>query len=602
MKVKKLNEQTLAFYFDEIIDEQLNEKIVWMKGQLEQIGIKGIKAVQNTYHMMAVHFDPNTVDTSRIEAEVLKHLSGSVDFSCPSRTVEIPVCYDGPDLEKVAATAKLSVSEVIQKHSETLYNVYFLGFSAGFPYLGGLNSELITPRLEQPRVRVESGSVGIADRQTGIYTVPSPGGWNLIGRTPYDLFSPTLQPNCLIQAGDKLKFVPISSEQYNQYKQDHSTPHLSKSLQIERSRQDEENRPVQLKGIKILKAGILSTIQDEGRYEGLSYGLSQSGVSDPFAYELALALVGRAKPHPVLEVTLGGFECLFEVDTTFAVTGAEAAIFLNGVEIKSWTTYKAATGDRLKINYPRSGIRNYVAFGLNFHEQYRFMNAYATDLKSKLGGVNGRKLMEGDCIYFTEKKEVDEVSAERIQWRKGSIKASQLENNRYFENLYRTTKRIRLLVGPQNNRLTQIEWQEFLKSTYIVSPKSDRMGIRLEGSTFRPTGKMDILTDVIAFGAIQLTKDGTPIILMSERQTTGGYAKVANVAYDDLGILAQAKPGDHLEFIEVIDEAEITNNKIDLCDLIIWEDMQGLSETIKIALKYENSSAVYQVLVEQKAN
>jgi antagonist of KipI len=222
--------------------------------------------------------------------------------------------------------------------------------------------------------------------------------------------------------------------------------------------------------------------------------------------------------------------------------------------------------------------------------------------------MNGRKLMEGDCIYFTEKTEDNKSFMDNNQWRKGSISQSSLEKSHYFENLMRTTKSVRLHRGPQYSRLSQLEWQAFLETTYIVSPKSDRMGIRLEGSTFRPSEKMDILTDVIAFGAIQLTQDGTPIILMSERQTTGGYAKIANVAYDDLSILAQAKPGDHIEFIEFTNVTENTNksiyinNRNDLKDLIIWEDMQDLSETIKIALKYENSSAVYQVLVERRAD
>ena len=314
-----------------------------------------------------------------------------------------------------------------------------------------------------------------------------------------------------------------------------------------------------------------------------------------------------------MEVTLGGFECQFEEDTTFSITGADADVYLNEVKIKRWTTYNAGSGDRLKINTPLHGLRNYIAFGSIFHEQYQFMNAYATDLKSKLGGVNGRKLMEGDSIYFAEKTDKgeapeDKTTSPKTGWRKGSINQSFFETSHYFENLTRTTKKVRLHTGPQQNRLTQLEWQTFIETTYIVSPKSDRMGIRLEGSTFRPTGKMDILTDVIAFGAIQLTQDGTPIILMSERQTTGGYAKVANVAYDDLGILAQAKPGDQIEFVEFANLTNNTNKTVytnisnSLEELINWEDMQGVSETKKIALKYDNSSAVYHVLVERKAD
>jgi inhibitor of KinA len=134
------------------------------------------------------------------------------------RTVDIPVCYEGemaPDLGDVSAQTGRTVEEVIRLHSGTEYLVYFLGFSPGFPYLGDLPRELASPRLKTPRLRVPAGSVAIGGSQTGIYPVDSPGGWRLIGRTPLPLFSPEKDPPTLLRMGDRVRFVPITSEDFH---------------------------------------------------------------------------------------------------------------------------------------------------------------------------------------------------------------------------------------------------------------------------------------------------------------------------------------------------------------------------------------------------
>lgn len=135
----------------------------------------------------------------------------------PRRTVTVPVCYEGdfaPDLERVANENNLSPAEVISLHSESEYLVYFIGFLPGFPYLGGLSDQLITPRLPTPRKFIPMGSVGIGGSQTGIYSVDSPGGWNVIGRTPLDFFSVEEQPPSLLLPGDHIRFRPISLLEY----------------------------------------------------------------------------------------------------------------------------------------------------------------------------------------------------------------------------------------------------------------------------------------------------------------------------------------------------------------------------------------------------
>jgi KipI family sensor histidine kinase inhibitor len=123
--------------------------------------------------------------------------------------VMIPVLYDGEDIKRVADHCGIYAQEVVKRHSSPVYRIYMLGFSPGFPYFGGMDQSIATPRLQTPRLKIEAGSVGIADRQTGIYPIESPGGWNLIGRTPIKLFDPTNQSPFLLASGQMVRFVPI---------------------------------------------------------------------------------------------------------------------------------------------------------------------------------------------------------------------------------------------------------------------------------------------------------------------------------------------------------------------------------------------------------
>jgi KipI family sensor histidine kinase inhibitor len=180
---------------------------------LEASPIMGVRELVPAYCSVSVLYDPGQLLYHQV-VEALhareKHLE-TVDIPEP-RVVAIPVAYggeEGPDLEFVAQHARLSVDEVIALHSSSQYFVYMLGFTPGFCYLGGLDTRLRTPRRAEPRVKIPAGSVGIAGQQTGVYPIESPGGWQVIGRTPLKLFDPRRDPPVLIQAGDVVQFVPI---------------------------------------------------------------------------------------------------------------------------------------------------------------------------------------------------------------------------------------------------------------------------------------------------------------------------------------------------------------------------------------------------------
>lgn len=221
--VKMLNagEQGLVIEFGNIIDEIINAKVSKLTALIKENITVGIVEIVPTYRSLLIYFDPFTITREQLKSEIsnlLVHVE-SASAKKEGTIVHIPVCYGGeefgPDIEFVATHNKLSVEEVIALHTSPDYLVYMIGFMAGFPYLGGMSQKLITPRLSTPRTKIPGGSVGIADKQTGIYPVESPGGWQLIGRTPVLVYNPSLEDPFLFKTGDYLKFESITQAEYD---------------------------------------------------------------------------------------------------------------------------------------------------------------------------------------------------------------------------------------------------------------------------------------------------------------------------------------------------------------------------------------------------
>jgi inhibitor of KinA len=194
------------------IDLEINRRVHALARALVEHPLPGLGEAVPSYRSLLVHYDPLYLSHAEVEAYVAEALRGCEDTPLPEpRLVEIPTVYGGergPDIGFVAEHNGLTVADVIRLHAEATYTVYMLGFTPGFPYLGGLPDALATPRLETPRKRVPAGSVGIAGTQTGVYPLATPGGWRLIGWTPVVLFDPTRTPPALLQPGDRVRFVP----------------------------------------------------------------------------------------------------------------------------------------------------------------------------------------------------------------------------------------------------------------------------------------------------------------------------------------------------------------------------------------------------------
>lgn len=210
------------------VDPQINRTVHAVAESLLEQAIPGVTDVVPAFTTVAVHYRPEAIEpdaaqqatphlrlVSAIEAVLARGVTAT---RTAQRTVEIPVCYGGefgPDLEEVASSCGLTAQQVIELHGASDHMVYMLGFAPGFPYMGGLDPRLAMPRRKTPRVRIPAGTVAIAREQSAVYTLETPGGWNLIGRTPIELFTPRANPPALLQPGDRVRFVPISREQFD---------------------------------------------------------------------------------------------------------------------------------------------------------------------------------------------------------------------------------------------------------------------------------------------------------------------------------------------------------------------------------------------------
>ncbi len=215
-RIEFFGESGLLVIFGERIDSELNRKVHLLAEWLAQKSIAGITDVIPAYASLLIVFDPLKCTHDLLQTLIEQWAQqGERSFPRTCRLVEVPVIYGGdfgPDLNFVAGHCGLSVDEVIRIHSQTEYSVFMMGFSPGFPYLGGMNPAIAAPRLQTPRPKVPAGSVGIAGQQTGIYPSESPGGWRLIGWTPLKLFDPEGEPPFLLEPGDRVRFCPIEQE------------------------------------------------------------------------------------------------------------------------------------------------------------------------------------------------------------------------------------------------------------------------------------------------------------------------------------------------------------------------------------------------------
>ncbi|TDM13739.1 5-oxoprolinase subunit PxpB [Macrococcus bovicus] len=219
MEIKYINENAMACVFEETISEQVNQQVLALKRALERQQVEGIEEIITSYHTLVIYFKDSITHDGI--AELINRLDISDRAERTAKVYTIPVCYDyGLDLAELAEYCGLTPQEVIERHTSRQYLIYMLGFMPGFPFLGGLDASIAKSRKETPRKEIPAGSVGIANEQTGMYPLASPGGWNIIGRTPVTLFDADRTPAVFYEAGDYIQFKAVSKEEYTAIEQD----------------------------------------------------------------------------------------------------------------------------------------------------------------------------------------------------------------------------------------------------------------------------------------------------------------------------------------------------------------------------------------------
>jgi biotin-dependent carboxylase-like uncharacterized protein len=292
--------------------------------------------------------------------------------------------------------------------------------------------------------------------------------------------------------------------------------------------------------IEVIDGGMLTTVQDLGRYGYQRYGVPTSGALDLFSLRAANRLVGNPDAAAALEATLVGPRLKFLVPATIALTGADLGARLGEQPLPRWQSVLVETGTSLSFGEPRDGMRAYlaVAGGIDVPVVLGSRSTYA---RSKLGGVEGRPIKASDVL---------QVCGERPVLLGGALQMPEVNRPTYGH-----SHTLRVVLGPQDDRFTAVGIDTFLSSAYTVSPQSDRMGYRLTGPTIEHLRGPDIVSDGTPFGAVQVAGDGVPIVLLADRGTAGGYTKIATTIGPDLPRLAQALPGDTVRFARVDLEA-----------------------------------------------
>ena len=410
--------------------------------------------------------------------------------SVVSRTVTLRTVYDGPDLAELSARLGFDAASA---HSKAEHIVQFLGFQPGFAYMSG---GFAVPRLLTPRVKVPRGSVAVADGYTGVYPSDSPGGWWLIGRIFDELFDPQADPPSLLAPGDRVVFRAMLAEEAANI----SGERRSLLGQAGERRSPEKNPDAGEGVLRIVKSGGHSTVQGAPRYGFGQYGVPAGGAMDLASLAAANELLGNAPLAAGLEAVL-------------ATPALEALVPLR--VSAGGAVHSLAAGQILP---PQKGLlRTYLAV--------------EGGLAQDPPGAPQSPLESGQILHRAVK------SARQPQRRLPPLPKAD------------NPLQLRVQGGPQ---LTWFENPRLLfDSEWRLTPQTDRRGARLDGPKLLLNRPSDLQSEGTAPGAIQVPGDGQPIILGPDRPVTGGYAKIAAVLWDDLPLLAQARPGARIRFVKV---------------------------------------------------
>ena len=567
-------EETLAL-FDRLQQEiRREEKDLQDQEKFQsQESLQAIVEIIPAARTLLIKFDPSLSDENTLETKIagLKLEKGQQKSG---KLVEIPVVYDGEDLDDVAALLKIDREEVIRRHVESHYQVAFCGFAPGFAYLTGGDPLFNVPRRASPRKSIPAGSVALAGKFGGVYPQPSPGGWQLIGRTDVKMFDLDRDPPSLLKPGDRVHFVDVTknyparsegvtsfsfsrndeagkstSERANSkaLKSSASTKaaeanekaSLAKTVGHDdngRSATEATPNPQENAVFKLVTTLMPVTFQDRGRLYQSSQGLSPSGALDQKAMANANRLVGNSLEQPVLEFTYGNARIKALQPSVIAFTGANLPITIKSAKgtvfvFEKNTPLAIDEGDEIILGRPFTGFRSYMALRGGFKVEPVLKSA-SFDSLSNLGP---KPLSAGDKIFIANDSALRPVLLS-------------------LDDPYSLPEAgdkvvLDVVMGPRTDWFTDHSIEMFLEKPWQVTAASNRIGIRLQSDAHLERSRSDELpSEGTVTGAIEVPANGEPVLFLRDRPVTGGYPVIANLVEDQIDLAAQVPIGAFIKF------------------------------------------------------
>ena len=491
--------------------------------------------------------DTRLTAKAEIESLIKKLLSEKKRELNNEAVHRIRVCYDpelAPDLLASAEKCRLTVREFINRHKNSEIRVDILGFMPGFSYCSGLDSSLRLPRLESPRTAVPAGSVAIAELQTAIYPQATPGGWNIIGRSPDVLFDPHKSDPSLLKAGDRVEFIEIDLAEFRKIE----AQNLTKAAQ----KTSTEN--VSNHAVEVISPGLQTTIQSLPRYGFAHLALSAGGPMDIEGARMANTLLGNSDDATGLEITGSGTKLLFHEDVWVAWVGAQCIVQVNGNVVPGNRPVHIRKGESLSFGTMQLGCRIFLALSGGIESEF-ILGGQGSHLSA---GIGDGALQKGDALYLPRAQDIYQKPFFRkmrdaeIRFPKWSIASPALPG--------RKLEIIKVLPSIHLGVLSADEQDALWKTVWTVSSQSNRMGMRLESDFKISSSITGIPSQGIWFGTVQLPPSGQPILMMAEHQTTGGYPRLMEMVSSERSKLAQLRAGDKIQFLPItLDEADQIN-------------------------------------------
>lgn len=492
--------------------------------------VPGVWELVPAARTVLVRFDPATTSADAVAAEVARRprrRSAGAD----GPVVEVGVCYDGEDLDEVARLCGLDPAEVVRRHTASPWTVAFTGFAPGFGYLSGGDPALDVPRRAEPRTAIPAGSVGLAGRFSGIYPRASPGGWQLIGRTGLSLWDQRRADPALLAPGVRVQFVDAGPEALAGAGPGGETANATPAVTGDPA-------------LEVLAPGPLTVVVDLGRPGRAAQGVARSGAVDRASFRRANRLVGNPSATPALEIAAGGLRVRALADLVVAVSGAPAPLVVLGagnetedeteveaeVEVMVDRAFALDRGTELHLGTPDRGMVSYLAVAGGVAGE-PVLGSISTDL---LSGIGPAPVRAGDVVRVGRARE--------------SAAATDADPGPRLPAADVVTE-IDVLLGPRDDWFTSEGVQTFLEQTWTVTPRSNRVGLRLEGEhPLERSRNEELPSEGTVPGSVQVPPTGQPVVFTADHPVTGGYPVIACVTRDDLDRIGQVPVGGRVRF------------------------------------------------------